>query len=545
MLKFVGTPQAMPDKRPPAERRRDFDEIYANYAREKAAEQSARCSQCGVPFCQIHCPLHNNIPDWLKLTAEGRLEEAYELSSATNNFPEICGRICPQDRLCEGNCVIEKGFEAVTIGSVEKFITDTAWAQGWVKPIQPRRERRESVGIVGAGPAGLAAAEQLRRKGYQVAIYDRYDRVGGLLIYGIPNFKLEKEIVERREKLLRESKVTFHLDCEVGRDVSLAELRRRHDAVLMATGVYKARDIAAPGVGLPGIACRRSTISPPPTAMVSATRCPTSTRALDAKGKHVVVIGGGDTAMDCVRTAVRQGAKSVKCLYRRDRANMPGSQREVKHAEEEGVEFVWLSAPQGFLGKQKVSHVRSVRIHLGMPDFDRPADAAGNSQLPRQHRGRPGAEGAGLRSRGPAGYARRARPRRHRLGHAEDRLEEHDDQSRRRVRRRRHRARRLAGGMGGARRPRRRRAHPQLSHHQGRCRGRPCRGVTTMMTLYDFTGSGNGYKVGLVLAHLGLPYKRIERDILKGETRTPEFLTKNRTAAFPPCSSRTAAISSN
>src|SRR5437879_4287995 len=218
MLKFVGTPQAMPDKRPPAERRRDFDEIYANYAREKAAEQSARCSQCGVPFCQIHCPLHNNIPDWLKLTAEGRIEEAYELSSATNNFPEICGRICPQDRLCEGNCVIEKGFEAVTIGSVEKFITDTACNQGWVKPIQPRRERRDSVAIVGAGPAGLAAADQ-----------------------------------PRREKLLRDSKVAFHLECDVGRDISMAELRARHDAVLIASGVYKARDIAAPGVGLPGI----------------------------------------------------------------------------------------------------------------------------------------------------------------------------------------------------------------------------------------------------------------------------------------------------
>ncbi len=199
-------------------------------------------------------PLHNNIPDWLKLTAEGRLDEAYELSSATNNFPEICGRICPQDRLCEGNCVIEKGFESVTIGSVEKFITDTAWEQGWVKPIQPRRERAQSVGIVGAGPGGLAAAEQLRRKGYQVAIYDRYDRVGGLLIYGIPNFKLEKDVVQRREKLLRDSRVTFHLECEVGRDIGLAELRERHDAVLIATGVYKARDIAGPGVGLPGIA---------------------------------------------------------------------------------------------------------------------------------------------------------------------------------------------------------------------------------------------------------------------------------------------------
>src|SRR5215471_11560491 len=254
MLKFVGTPQAMPAKRAPAERRRDFQEIYAQYARDKAAEQAARCSQCGVPFCQIHCPLHNNIPDWLKLTAEGRLDEAYELSSATNNFPEICGRICQQDRLCEGNCVIEKGFESVTIGSVEKFITDTAWEQGWVKPIRPRRERRESIGIIGAGPAGLAAAEQLRRKGYQVAIYDRYDRVGGLLIYGIPNFKLEKDVVQRRERLLRESKVKVVLDCEVGRDVSLAELRGRNEAVLLATGVYKARDIAAPGSSLPGIA---------------------------------------------------------------------------------------------------------------------------------------------------------------------------------------------------------------------------------------------------------------------------------------------------
>ena len=373
MLKFVGTPQAMPPKRAAAERRHDFDEIYTAYAQEKAAEQAARCSQCGVPFCQVHCPLSNNIPDWLKLTAEGRLDEAYELSSATNNFPEICGRICPQDRLCEGNCVIEKGFESVTIGSVEKFITDTAWKNGWVKPIQPRRERRESVAIVGAGPAGLAAAEQLRRKGYQVAIYDRYDRVGGLLIYGIPNFKLEKEIVQRREKLLRDSKVTFYLNTDVGRDVSLARLRESHDAVLIATGVYKARDIQAPGVGLPGIAAALDYLTASNRHGLGDKVPEFESGALNAKGKHVVVLGGGDTAMDCVRTAVRQGAKSVKCLYRRDRANMPGSQREVKHAEEEGVEFVWLTAPQSFLGKetpkgQRVSHVRSVRIHLGMPD---------------------------------------------------------------------------------------------------------------------------------------------------------------------------------
>ena len=368
MLKFVATPQAMPDKRPAAERRRDFDEIYANYAREKAAEQAARCSQCGVPFCQIHCPLHNNIPDWLKLTAEGRLEEAYELSSATNNFPEICGRICPQDRLCEGNCVIEKGFESVTIGSVEKFITDTAWNQGWVQPIKPRRERPESIGIVGAGPAGLAAAEQLRRKGYQVTVYDRYDRVGGLLIYGIPNFKLEKDIVQRRETLLRDSKVTFELNCEVGRDVTMDELRQRHAAVLIATGVYKARDIAAPGVGVTGIVAALDYLTASNRNCLGDNVAEFDSGALNARAKNVVVIGGGDTAMDCVRTAVRQGAKSVKCLYRRDRANMPGSQREVKHAEEEGVEFVWLSAPQGFLGKDHVSHVRSVRIHLGMPD---------------------------------------------------------------------------------------------------------------------------------------------------------------------------------
>ena len=368
MLKFVRTPQAMPPKRSAAERRHDFDEIYTAYAQEKAAEQAARCSQCGVPFCQIHCPLSNNIPDWLKLTAEGRLDEAYELSSATNNFPEICGRICPQDRLCEGNCVIEKGFESVTIGSVEKFITDTAWKNGWVRPIQPRRERKESVAIVGAGPAGLAAAEQLRRKGYQVAIYDRYDRVGGLLIYGIPNFKLEKEIVQRREKLLRDSKVAFHLNTDVGRDVSLDELRERHAAVLIATGVYKARDIQAPGVGLPGIAAALDYLTASNRHGLGDKVPAFESGALNAKGKHVVVLGGGDTAMDCVRTAVRQGAKSVKCLYRRDRANMPGSQREVKHAEEEGVEFVWLTAPQSFLGKDKVSHVRSVRIHLGMPD---------------------------------------------------------------------------------------------------------------------------------------------------------------------------------
>jgi glutamate synthase (NADPH/NADH) small chain len=368
LLKFVSVEKAMPDKRLAAERRRDFDEIYGEFAREKAAEQAGRCSQCGVPFCQIHCPLANNIPDWLMLTAQGRLEEAYEVSSATNNMPEICGRICPQDRLCEGNCVIEKGFESVTIGSVEKYITETAFANGWVKPARPRRELPFSVGVIGAGPAGLAAAEQLRRKGYQVHVYDRYDRVGGLLVYGIPNFKLEKEVVERRHKLLVDSGVIFHLNYEIGRESTLEELRGRHDAVLVATGVYKARDLACPGVGLENVVPALEYLTTSNRKGLGDAVPAFEDGQLNAHGKHVVVIGGGDTAMDCVRTAVRQGAASVKCLYRRDRANMPGSQREVRHAEEEGVEFVWLAAPDAFLGDRHVAQVRAHRMHLGIPD---------------------------------------------------------------------------------------------------------------------------------------------------------------------------------
>ncbi len=253
MLRFVNVPHQGPAKRAVAERRRDFREIYRIFSDAEAATQSSRCSQCGVPFCSVHCPLSNNIPDWLKLATEGRLEEAYEVSSATNNFPEICGRICPQDRLCEGNCVIEKGYESVTIGSVERYITDTAFERGWVQPIRPRRELDRSIGIIGAGPGGLAAAEQLRRRGYKVTVYDRHDRAGGLLIYGIPNFKLEKEVVLRRHALCEASGIRFELNCEIGRDLSFEHLRRRHDAVLIATGVYKARELGGPGIGLPGI----------------------------------------------------------------------------------------------------------------------------------------------------------------------------------------------------------------------------------------------------------------------------------------------------
>jgi glutamate synthase (NADPH/NADH) small chain len=369
MLNFVSIETQRPKKRPAARRRRDFTEIYHGFDTDAAAEQASRCSQCGIPFCQVHCPLSNNIPDWLQLTAEGRVEEAYELSSATNNLPEICGRICPHDRLCEGNCVIEQsGHGTVTIGSVETFITETAWANGWVLPPAPLHERPESVGIIGAGPAGLAAAEQLRHKGYRVFVYDRYDRVGGLLIYGIPSFKLEKHLVERRADLLRRGKVEFVLDFEIGRDSTFAELRARHDVLLVASGTYQARNIPVPGVGLGGVVEALD-------YLIASNRKSLDDYVLDddldANCKNVVVVGGGDTAMDCVRTAVRQGAASVKCLYRRDRDNMPGSQREVAHAEEEGVEFVWLSAPQAFLGDDntnKVCSVRTQRMHLGSPD---------------------------------------------------------------------------------------------------------------------------------------------------------------------------------
>lgn len=368
MLQFVRLPQQTPDKRDPLTRRSDFREIYDHFQPARASAQASRCSQCGVPFCQVHCPLNNNIPDWLKLTAEGRLEEAYEIASATNNFPEICGRICPQDRLCEGNCVIERGYDSVTIGAVERYITDTAFERGWVRPAAPRMENGLSVGIVGAGPGGLAAAEQLRRLGYAVHVYDRYDRVGGLLIYGIPGFKLEKPIVLRRWRLLEEAGVRFHLGVEVGTDVSLAELRSLHDAVLIATGVYRARDIGGPGVGLPGIVKALDYLTASNRHGLGEVVPDFASGVLNAAGKNVVVIGGGDTAMDCVRTAVRQGAASVKCLYRRDRANMPGSMREVKNAEEEGVEFVWLSAPEAFLGDERVVAVRAARMRLGLPD---------------------------------------------------------------------------------------------------------------------------------------------------------------------------------
>ncbi len=361
MLEFHKKKPKNPSKTEPEKRIKDFQEIYSQFGKNDSVEQSSRCSQCGIPFCQIHCPLNNNIPDWLRYIAEDRLEEAYQVSASTNVFPEVCGRVCPQDRLCEGNCVVEQaGFGAITIGNLEKYLTELAWEKGWVKKIEINGASKQKVAIIGSGPAGMAASSYLIQNGYDVDVFEKNDRVGGLMIYGIPNFKLDKSIVERRTDWLSSSGVNFHVNKEIGKDLTFQDLEKNYDAILVATGVYKARklDIETSNINnsLPAL-----------DFLIESNRvglgdAPSSNEHLNAKDKHIVVIGGGDTAMDCVRTAIRQKAKQVTCLYRRNKENMPGSAREVLNAEQEGVKFNWLSVPSKVISSNSKASSLSYKV---------------------------------------------------------------------------------------------------------------------------------------------------------------------------------------
>ncbi len=351
MHKFIELEQSFPRLRSALARKRDFAEIDEVFTASASSAQASRCEQCAVPFCQTYCPVDNNIPDWLMLQAEGSARAAWERLSEVNALPEICGRICPQDRLCEGNCVLERaGHGTVTIGAIEKQIAEHAFASGWVTPIHPPFEREGSVAIIGTGPAGIAAAIRLREFGYRVTMYEAHDRAGGLMIYGIPNFKLDKKVVQRRVQWLCDSGVSIELNCRIGEHKSFAELREQHDAVLVATGVYSARRLSITGEDGRGVVPAFAYLQHSDRCYLGDKLSDEQHLAMSAKDKRVVVLGGGDTAMDCVRTAQRQGAKSVLCLYRRDRASMPGSRREVAKAEEEGVSFAFLYSPLSLLG---------------------------------------------------------------------------------------------------------------------------------------------------------------------------------------------------
>ncbi len=382
IFQFLQVPRTLPDKKPPQERIRDYCEIYRGFDPDKAALQADRCLECGNPYCEWRCPVHNYIPNWLKLVAEGNITEAAELSNRTNSLPEICGRVCPQDRLCEGACTLNDGFGAVTIGAVESFITDTAIAQGWRPDLSRVEQSGRRVAIVGAGPAGLGCADVLVRNGVQPVVYDRNPEIGGLLTFGIPEFKLEKSVVRRRGELLREMGVEFVLGTEVGRDILFQQLLDEYDAVFLGMGTYSYMRGGFPGEDLPGVH------SALPYLISNINRClgleRDESEFIDMYGKRVVVLGGGDTAMDCTRTAIRQGALNVVCAYRRDEANMPGSRREVTNAKEEGVSFMWNRQPVEVVGSGRVEGVKVVTTELGEPDENgrrRPQPVPGSEQV--------------------------------------------------------------------------------------------------------------------------------------------------------------------
>ena len=354
------------DKTEAQVRKHEFKEIYALMPQEQATEQSDRCLACGNPYCEWKCPVHNYIPNWLKLVTEGRLFEAAELSHQTNSLPEVCGRVCPQDRLCEGACTLNDGFGAVTIGQVEKYISEEAFKAGWRPDMSNVVATGKKVAVIGAGPAGLGCADVLARNGVKPVVFDRYDEIGGLLTFGIPEFKMEKWVMTRRREVLEGMGVEFRLNTDIGKDVSMQALLDEYDAVFMGMGTYTYMKGGFPGEDLPGV------LEALPFLISNVRKCLDLAQPGEAfhdmKGKRVVVLGGGDTAMDCNRTSIRQGAASVTCAYRRDEANMPGSKREVGNAKEEGVQFLWNRQPVEIVGDGKVEGVKLVTTELGPPD---------------------------------------------------------------------------------------------------------------------------------------------------------------------------------
>jgi glutamate synthase (NADPH/NADH) small chain len=366
VFQFLKQPRRDGDKTEAAVRKHEFREIYALMDTAHAQEQADRCLGCGNPYCEWKCPVHNYIPNWLKLVTEGRLFEAAELSHQTNSLPEVCGRVCPQDRLCEGACTLNDGFGAVTIGQVEKYISEQAFKAGWRPDMSRVVPSGKRVAVIGAGPAGLGCADVLARNGVQPVVYDRYEEIGGLLTFGIPEFKMEKWVMTRRREVLEGMGVEFRLGTEVGRDVSMQSLLDEYDAVFLGMGTYTYMKGGFAGEDLPGV------LEALPFLISNVRKCLDLTKAgesfHDMKGKRVVVLGGGDTAMDCNRTSIRQGAASVTCAYRRDEKNMPGSKREVANAKEEGVQFLWNRQPVEIVGNGRVEGVKLVTTELGPPD---------------------------------------------------------------------------------------------------------------------------------------------------------------------------------
>jgi glutamate synthase (NADPH) small chain len=365
-FEFVELPRQDPAKKSAEVRIKEFREIYGQFDPKNAAAQASRCLGCGNPYCEWKCPVHNYIPNWLKLVEEGNIEEAAELSHRTNSLPEVCGRVCPQDRLCEGACTLNDGFGAVTIGAIEKYITTEALKRGWRPDMSGVKSSGKRVAVIGAGPAGLGCADVLVRNGVEPVVYDRYAEIGGLLTFGIPEFKLEKEVMRTRRSLMEEMGVKFVLNTEIGKDIAFQKLIDEYDAVFLGMGTYTYMKGGFPGEDLSGV------YEALPFLISNVKRClgmlENPTDFIDMKDQRVVVLGGGDTAMDCNRTSIRQGAESVTCAYRRDEANMPGSKREVANAKEEGVEFLWNRQPVEIIGDRKVEGVKVVTTELGAPD---------------------------------------------------------------------------------------------------------------------------------------------------------------------------------